>query len=445
MRTRLLLFFCAVFFVGCSYFLYQQVPAGLQAHQDIDSKAYVYHGKLFAEENMLVKSEHTPYYTLGYPLIIGFLYKIFGQSNTALIFLQLLLSLLSGWLLFVLAGRFFNRTIALTTCVLFVINLGYLTFTQFILTEIFLSFFLLLFFERFTLFLQNYHQRPLMQSGLALGLSMLIKPAAALYFVVPLSFIFFVLLKKRASVQVTIQLMSFFVLCFCAPILMHMAHNKYAFGNFRLTELNDINLYFWFYPNVRAQQNGTTSDYERVMLQKHAQKEGGMQEIKNQFFDEMKDNFKLFVYVWFANVAKTFCGLFTTNLKVLLNEKVHGGDISFFKMKGSWLQKAHRYIIAGANTWWLRSIAYYEAVSLPLRYLLCLIALMFMFVQQRYVLFYFFTSYIAYFSMITGHDGCARFRMMFEFLLIMLSAAGLFIVWMYATRKPVKKSIRKKA
>ena len=29
-----------------------------------------------------------------------------------------------------------------------------------------------------------------------------------------------------------------------------------------------------------------------------------------------------------------------------------------------------------------------------------------------------------FFSFITGHDGCARFRMMFEFLLIILSAFG---------------------
>lgn len=244
--------------------------------------------------------------------------------------------------------------------------------------------------------------------------------------------------------QVTINMMSIFVLCFCAPIMLHMIHNKYAFGNFRLTELNEINLYFWFYPNVRAQQNGTTADYERVMLQKHAQKEGGMQEIKNQFFEDAKDNFKLFVYVWLANVAKTFCGLYTTNLKVLLNEKVRGGDISFFKMKGSWWHKIKSYIVVGANSWWLRAIAFFEAVWQPLRYLLCLIALMFIFGQKRYVLFYFFSSYLAYFSLITGHDGCARFRMMFEFILIMLAAAGLMIVWMYATRKPVPKPARRR-
>ncbi|MBY0353672.1 glycosyltransferase family 39 protein [Candidatus Babeliales bacterium] len=444
MKMRLLLVFFASFFVGCSYLLYQYVPAGPQAHQDIDSKAYVHHAQLFAQENILVKNNHTPYYTLGYPLIMGFIYKIFGQSTLPLIALQILLSLLSGFLLFVVAGRFFNPTIALISAALFACNIGYLTFSQFILTEICLSFFLLLFFERFTLFLQTAHQRPLIHSGLALGFSMLIKPAAALYFVIPLSFIAFVLFKKRAKTQVTIHCMSLFIVCFCAPIMLHMIHNKYAFGNFRLTELNEINLYFWFYPNVRAQQNGTTADYERVMLQKHAQKDGGMQEIKNQFFEDAKDNFKLFVYVWLANVAKTFCGLYTTNLKVLLNEKVRGGDISFFKMKGSWWHKIKSYIVAGANSWWLRAIACYEALWQPLRYLLCLVALMFIFGQKRYVLFYFFSSYLAYFSLITGHDGCARFRMMFEFLLIMLAAAGLMIVWMYATRKPVQKSARRK-
>jgi hypothetical protein len=42
-----------------------------------------------------------------------------------------------------------------------------------------------------------------------------------------------------------------------------------------------------------------------------------------------------------------------------------------------------------------------------------------------------FIAYLAYFSLITGHDGCARFRMLFEFVLIVLAALG---VWALTTQ-----------
>jgi hypothetical protein len=45
---------------------------------------------------------------------------------------------------------------------------------------------------------------------------------------------------------------------------------------------------------------------------------------------------------------------------------------------------------------------------------------------------FFFLSYLFYFSIITGHDGCARYRLMFEFILILLSSYAICRVFLGA-------------
>ena len=46
-----------------------------------------------------------------------------------------------------------------------------------------------------------------------------------------------------------------------------MLHNKVVFDQFKIANLDSVNVYFWFYPNVLAQEHGTSSDIERLKLQ----------------------------------------------------------------------------------------------------------------------------------------------------------------------------------
>jgi len=120
-------------------------------------------------------------------------------------------------------------------------------------------------------------------------------------------------------------------------------------------------------------------------------------------------------------------GLFVTNLKVLVEPNIRGGDISFFKIKGSCWERIANYITTGTQQKWIWFIGIFEAIWLFARYVLCFFTLYSMALQRKLSLLCFFCSYLFYFSMITGHDGCARFRMMFEFLLIILAALGVVI------------------
>jgi 4-amino-4-deoxy-L-arabinose transferase-like glycosyltransferase len=404
--------FASLIFLCASYHLYNQVNT-TKAHCDIDSSAYLERGDLFYQTNRFVTDQNPdqPYYALGYPLIIGLLYKVVGgQSTLAIILLQLLLSLLSCFLIMALANRLFGETAAIIAALLFAVNIGYLTFAQFVLTELVLSFCYLLFFERLTA--QRYAQ-----AALALGCSVLIKPAA-LYLAIPIAF--WLLITTTGPWLRRVTATAVFIGCFAVPVLGYLTYNYHAFDHFGFGPLDRINLYYWFLPNVLAAKNDTSSDTERLQLQAMATEPNDFAAVSAVFWRTVREQPLLCVKVWMTNVVKTGLGLYTTNLKVLVEPDVHGGDISFFKEKSLW-----GYIKAGATKSWVVAVGIFEVVYSALRYLLCLAAFLVFYRRRQHALLLLCFGVLGYFFMITGHDGCARFRMMIEWLLIVLAAGGL--------------------
>ena len=124
-------------------------------------------------------------------MIMGIIFKIFSPQIEWIILIQILLTLLSAFLIFVTARRLFNETVGLIAFALTCINVGFLTFSQFILTESFLALFLILFFERFTAYLYDNNRKNLGHAAIALGLSVLIKPAALYYPILLLPLIYY--------------------------------------------------------------------------------------------------------------------------------------------------------------------------------------------------------------------------------------------------------------
>jgi len=426
-------------FVVLSYLLYLNVSP-VKSHCDIDSKAYLERAELFYKTNSFAREGESspPYFTLGYPLLIGLIFKVCGPSKDAIVLVQVLIALLIGLLLFSIAQRLFNRLVAVIVSLFFAANLGFLVFAQFILTELFLVFFLTLFFERFTSFLISQKRSSLAAAGLALGLSVLIKPAALYFPLMLLPLLWYVVYgsaRKKLS-MIVLLCVSFFL-----PIVGHCVHNKIVFGSYSLGSLDQINIYFWFFPHVLAQQYGTNSDIERERLFRLNDKDPFFTSVKTLFKQELMNKPVLFVFVWLKNVFKTCVGLYTTNLKVLVDPNVHGGDISFFRLQGTVWQKINRYIVAGTSLLWVKVVGYLETCWSLMRYVLCLIGLLGLWGMRRYAEFYLFSSYLFYFAMITGHDGCARFRMLFEFILIILAAYGLWLILGRITLGTIGKGI----
>lgn len=419
-NTYLWIFLFSCLFIGLNILLYLNTSP-IKSHCDIDSSAYLENGLLFFKNSSFSARQTLPYYGLGYPLLIGFIYKLFGQSILAIIIVQVILALMSGLLIFSIAQKLFNTQVALISFIFFSINLGFLTFTQFILTEIFLTFWLILFFERFITFIKTRNISSVALAGFALGFSIIIKPAAIYY---PLLLAFLLIFIITGPLKTKLKHILLFITCFCAPILGYKTHNYIVFNEFKTGALQEINMCYWLFPNILAEHNKTNSDIERQKLQDM----GSIQTVKTYFIEFTKAHPFLLIYVWAKNVLKTWLGLFSTNLKVLIDPQVHPGQISYFKMPGNIYQKAKAYITAGTDITWLKIVSFYEAIWSILRLFLAFIALFYLLIQKKYALLFLFISYLFYFSIITGHDGCARFRILFEFILLILAALGAYVI-----------------
>ncbi|KKQ10741.1 MAG: Oligosaccharyl transferase STT3 subunit [candidate division TM6 bacterium GW2011_GWF2_36_6] len=427
-KTLSILVLFSFIFLNLSILLYLQIDP-LKYHSDVDSSAYLGKAELLYKSGTYAPTpafENMPYFVLGYPTFMAMVYKITSDSINFLIWAQMLLVLLAAFLIFLTARRLFNESVGIIAFALTCLNLGFLVFAQFILTETLLSFLFIAFIERFSLYLTEKKSSALYLSGLILGLSVCVKPAALYY---PLLLIPLLYFLNKNNPQKS-KFLTTFSIMFLIPIFFYMAHNKAAFDEFKISKLESQNIYFWFYPNVLAFVHGATSDQERAKLQLIAGSDyERIDVVKKMFWDDFKlYPFILYPYIWGKNVIKTFLGLYTSNLKVLVEPNVHGGDISFFKTQGTLIQKAWTYIQAGATFQWVKIVGLLEAIWSLLRYFLCLIALMWLFYKKRFDLLGLFLSFIFYFSIITGHDGCARFRMMFEFILIILAALGLWLI-----------------
>ena len=417
----------ALFFAVLSYFLFLQVDKP-EPHCDVDSKAYIANAKLFAANNSFAwQAPGRPYYVLGYSFFLALIFKVFGQSDAAVIFLQVLLALFSMLLLFRVGTMLAGRRVGTIAVGLLAINIGYLTFVQFYLTEILLSLLLLLFFERFVSFVKDKSSQTLMQSAGALGLSVLVKPAA-LYFFIMLVPLFFVASHGRC--RIFLRFATLWLVVFLSPIALYMGHNKMVFGHWYLSGLDSENMLYWFFPNVLAHEHGTTSDEERITLRAMSR-----DDVVVYFKREAFGHPFTMTTVWMKNVAKTWLGLFSTNLKVLIEPTIAGGSISFFRVEGSCFKKIYRYMIAGTERLWLCAVACAEGVWTVVRLFFCGIAILWFIRRRAWSLLYLFAAYLFYFSMITGHDGCARFRMLFEFVLIVLMAIGLSCCVLWLKRK----------
>lgn len=197
-NNKLILVTAALIFCCISWFLYQFAPP--EGHCDIDSSEYISIGKNYSTTGNLVSPDHPttmPSHTIGYHWFLGIIFSVFGQLNR-IFFLQIVLSLLCGMLLYALACMLFDQTVAAITLLLFSCNLGFLVYSQLILAEIVLVTFLVGFLYYFCLFIKQHTTRNLASSGFLLGCSIIIKPVA-LYFIAPLSCMLFLCQKQQCD------------------------------------------------------------------------------------------------------------------------------------------------------------------------------------------------------------------------------------------------------
>jgi 4-amino-4-deoxy-L-arabinose transferase-like glycosyltransferase len=289
-----------------------------------------------------------------------------------------------------------------------------------------LIFFLAVFFTLFSAFLISGKPLALGFSGLVLGVSVLMK-VAAFYF--PFMLMILLFFTSKQNWQLWFKRIIIFIIPFALPLLAFMIHNKIVFNQFKLTYIDSFNLCAFFYSQVLAYDHGTNWGIEIEQLAKQYKTEGQhFDGIKQQFWRDFFSRPHTFIFMWLRNVFKICAGLYSTNLKILTNNNIHGRELSYFNMHGNIWQKATAYIAACTPYRWVKIVAWLEVVWSIIRYILCCLGLLFLWHIKRYWLSLFFLAYIFYFSFMIACDGTARYRFFFEFVLIILAALGIQVV-----------------
>ncbi len=406
------------FFFLMSWILFYQVPP-TKNHQDIDSGAYVQAASFLLEDGSFERLVTTPYYGLGYPLFLAGLKKIGSNSVGFIVAIQVLLAWLVALLAWKIADNFFGRRAAWIAYVLALTNVGLLVFAQFLLTEIVLVLLLTLFVERMISFLGNKKLSTLVLAGFFLGLSCIVK-AVAVMFVVPLVFFVSVAFWKNCSV---IKNIFGLLIAFALPYGLYQVHNKVMLaphGHSMFT----VNLYGWYYPHLRAQINGTTSDEEKIFVRQQV----ASQELPAMLVHDVLAYPGKACIALGKNWIKTLLGLYTSNVKLLIDTQFVSGGLSFFNLKGTLWQRLWGYIAGKTAHVWIGVLGVVEAFFLLMRYILVPCGLWVLCTRRRWVELVFVVLYLGYFIGITGHDGCARFRLMIDVLVVVLAGGGLAVL-----------------
>jgi 4-amino-4-deoxy-L-arabinose transferase-like glycosyltransferase len=324
----------------------------------------------------------------------------------------------------------FNERIATIASFLVCINLGFLVYSQYVLTEITLTTLLLAFCERFLNFYKTYSLYALAAAGFFLGCSIAIKPAALLYPLV-LSIILLFDLRNKTNFSQNLKHTLIFLLSFLLIPTLYLIRNAYVYNSFSICSLARVNLNHYFLPKLIAENENISQEkaLEKVKIMKDPQRELEILVKKNPF---------MAIKIWLKNVLKTFFGLHTTALKMLLEPNLKSGECSFFKVEGGSLkERAWNYIKYGTNSKNIHLIGIGEAILNLLCYLFLITTLIWLAIKKEYFLLIFIISFIAYFGLITGHDGCGRFRMMIEPILIICEAVSIYLLYYLITKQKV--------
>ncbi|MCL4229788.1 glycosyltransferase family 39 protein [Candidatus Dependentiae bacterium] len=432
---------CIGVYVLLSSVLYYAVPH-ISSHLDIDSLWYDKYAVHFFQTGSITAPHGptaAPEHTIGYPLIMSLIYKVFGYTFTPIILIQIVCMIILMWALFNMTYRLFGPLSARIVAVLSILNVGVLVYPQFVLTETIVTCLIVLFLERFTKFWQTASRTVLVVSATFLGASLIVKPVALYFIPVVACFVPLYVSGMRKKFMAILL----FLTIALAPLVGYMTRNKVLYNHFHFAPVVSINLYEWYLVKVIAAVHDITpSEAERMIPPFEAHNgldENGWEPAKKLLLWYLAHHPYTCISVWMKNVMKTALGLFSTHLKLLLNPMLRGGDITFFSGTGSWWNKIVTYVSSGAPNRLVVAIAAAESMWSILRWLLIVSAGMLLWVRKRYAILAFFMLFVAYNLMITGHDGCGRYRFIIEPQLIMLTAFALAAWWDILMQRRVRE------
>tara|TARA_A100001011_G_scaffold392898_1_gene481485 strand:- start:15653 stop:16966 length:1314 start_codon:yes stop_codon:yes gene_type:complete len=359
-----------------------------------------------------------------YVVFLAVLKKILN-SVYFVISIQILLSLYTLYLIF-LIGKFFSLNIAKISILLGALSLNLFNSTIFILTEsIYLIFFLL--FVYFFLKIENLNKEKinkyLILSAIFLGLSTLTRPIAFYFLPITLFLLFKIGLKNR------IKKIFIFAIVFGIVLSPWCLRNYQIFGYYKLTSSAGPNLAGYYLPYVKSKAEGISTkearlkNYEELQEQiDYNQNPFVISEFEKDFFFYKIDDYPIiFLFqAWLeGNLKLIFSPPAIDTFYLLDIEKTNFSEIN----EKSFFNKIYIYLFKNENnTYSLVLIS-----SIFIIFIFRLLSLYSIFACKKKDLYklIFFLALIGINLILTGPIGSARYRIIVEPFLIILSSISI--------------------
>lgn len=410
-----------------SFLLYCVTAPIKDAHYDLDSYGYDRIANHYAKKGQLIDPQRgaiIPIQTLGYPFFLGCIYRYIGADITYVIALQVLINSAIGIILFYCALLLFNWYAAVITAFLWALNGGYLIFCHFIMTDLLLAFLLLLAAYWVLRFYKEKNSVWLGYAGIVYGISCVVKPVALFFMLIVLCSILACYADDiKKGLQQCLHISAWFSSC----VIGYMFLNYMLFNTFTLAPLLQENIYHYFLARVTAHAENIS--YQEAFTETQKLFEHKLHDDPTRW-DKSKEKLWHYcthkpltvLFVWMHNVVKTLGGLYINQVKYLHNPALKGTATSFFEEQGSVLEKLYRYLTHGVLDSAVQFLIIFFALYSIVQFLLVALAIPLLWEEKRFFILFFFLATIIYFSFITGHEGCARYRLMFESTFILLAS-----------------------
>ena len=151
----------------------------------------------------------------GYPLLLGLIYKLLGVKIILAQYLNVILSLISIWLLYLLTSRLMGQSYGLLAAILYTLLPSQIFMNNVVNSEILFITLVLAGIYFSIRFMQDYSLKNLIFTGLFLGLSQVVRPVGMIYLLVFIGFLTLQLFPghlKRAVKYGLVVLLSFYLM-----------------------------------------------------------------------------------------------------------------------------------------------------------------------------------------------------------------------------------------
>ena len=366
--------------------------------------------------------------TPGYPVFVAMIYSISRDSVWLVLLIQILLNIISVFLVFKIASTIFSQKIALLSAFLFAIDIHQSLYAVTLLTDTLFVFLFLASVYYLCKSIKENRISSILISSLLLGVATLVRPISFLF---PFVAVFFILVFCSIKLKMKLVYSLVFSVIFIIAISPWLLHNYSKFGEPKLSSISGSNLLFYNVAYTEVHKTGKTIEQVKRELNETAVKQGIDTTDVNSFKNSkiysniaqqyIKDNFILYCKVHFMGIVNMYAGLATQHITTIfhlkskpLNADQFGGPNIFVRIIDFFKSKTIGELF----------IAFGVGIYLLINYLFAFYAIFYLIRKnEKYV--FLFILIILYFSALTGVVGLARYRIPFMPFINILCAVGL--------------------